>query len=387
MPKLKINIIGGGPAGLYFAILAKRHDPAREVAVFERNAADDTFGWGIVFSDQTFAYLSESDPQSCQQIIESCVIWDNVDIVHRGERVTIRGNRFSGVGRLKFLQILQERARALGVRLNFEAPVDEDEIERYRDCDLLVGADGVNSVVRRSYQKHFAPALDARRNRYIWLGTPRLFEGLTLTFRESEAGHFIAHSYKFDAATSTFIVECSERTWERAGFAAMSEAETCRYLEAVFAADIGSQPLHAKNYARWINFVLVRNRRWFHENIVLIGDSLHTAHFSIGSGTKLALEDAIALAGSLSSQERIETALAEFERERRPVVESLQEAAMSSLHLFESIAEDEAGEWHLSPLEFAYKLMTRSGRITYEKLKRRDPEFIAAYEKVLSAEC
>jgi anthraniloyl-CoA monooxygenase len=371
----KINIIGGGPAGLYFAILMKRLNPAHEIAVIERDAPGDTFGWGIVFSDQTFSYLNDGDPQSCREIIDHCQIWDNVDIVHRGEKVTIRGNRFSGIGRLAFLQILQARCREFGVELRFQTPVTE--VEAYRDCDLLVGADGVSSVVRRAYEAHFAPSLDVRRNKYIWLGTPALFHGLTLTFRENEAGHFIAHSYKFNETTSTFIVECGEATWESAGFSAMNEAETSAYLQEVFRDDLHGQELLAKNYVRWINFVLVRNREWSWENVALIGDSLHTAHFSIGSGTKLALEDAIALARSFAAEEQVAPALASFERTRRPVVESLQDAAFSSLRLLENIGD----EWHLNPYEFAYKLMTRSGRVTYEKLKERDPAFIAAYDE------
>jgi anthraniloyl-CoA monooxygenase len=367
-------VIGGGPAGLYFAILMKRQDPSREIVVCERDGPNDTFGWGIVFSDQTFSYLEESDQPSFQQIIDACEIWDNVDVVHKGERVTIRGNRFSGIGRLKFLSILRERCRELGVDLRFHACVVD--VEPYRDCDLMVGADGANSAVRRAYQDFFKPSIDVRKNKYIWLGTNQLFHGLTLTFRENEAGHFIAHSYKFDRAYSTFIVECDEGAWQDAEFDKKNEAETCEYLQRVFKDDLDDHELLTNNFVRWVNFPLVRNQRWSHENIVLLGDALHTAHFSIGSGTKLALEDSIALAKCFSEQADVTNALREFERTRRPVVEALQDAAFSSLLTLENIAED----WELEPLPFAYKLMTRSGRITHEKLKKRDPEFVAAYD-------
>jgi anthraniloyl-CoA monooxygenase len=370
----RINVIGGGPAGLYFAILMKRGDPSREIIVVERDGPDDTFGWGIVFSDQTFSYLEESDRPSFQQIISACEIWDNVDVVHKGEQVTIRGNRFSGIGRLKFLGILRERCRELGVDLRFHTNVSD--VESYRDCDLMVGADGANSFVRRAYQDFFKPSIDVRKNKYIWLGTNQLFHGLTLTFHEDEAGRFIAHSYKFDKSTSTFIVECDEATWRNAGFDMKNEAETCEYLRRVFEDDLGGHELLTNNFVRWINFPLVRNRNWSHENVVLLGDALHTAHFSIGSGTKLALEDSIALAKCFAEHSDVATALREFERTRRPVVEGLQDAAFSSLLMLENIVED----WSLDPLPFAYKMMTRSGRVTHEKLKKRDPEFVAAYD-------
>ncbi len=371
---MKINIIGGGPAGLYFSILMKSRNPSHDIRIVERDSPDDTFGWGIVFSDQTFSYLEENDRTSFEQIVAHCEIWENVDIVHKGEKVTIRGNRFSGIGRLQFLNILRARCRELGVDLRFH--VNVTDVDQYRDCDLLVGADGANSAVRREYQDFFQPSVDVRRNKYIWLGTDQLFHGLTLTFRENEAGHFIAHSYKFNQTTSTFIVECSEETWRKAGFDRKSEAETCSYLQQVFAADLDGHPPLANNFVRWINFPLVRNAGWYHENTVLLGDALHTAHFSIGSGTKLALEDAIALANSFVEHPDVPAALPAFERARKPIVEALQDAAFSSLLMLENIRDD----WHLDPLPFAYKMMTRSGRITHEKLKKRDPEFVADYE-------
>ncbi|HEY0101392.1 MAG TPA: FAD-dependent monooxygenase [Pyrinomonadaceae bacterium] len=375
---MKIVIIGGGPAGLYFALLMKKHEPSYEITVLERNAPDDTFGWGVVFSDKTLSYLRDTDEETYREITRSFATWDNVDVVHRDERVTIRGNKFSGIARIKLLNILQARCRALGVELRFRAEVGN--LEEFSGCDLIVGADGVNSTVRERYRDSFEPSLGVRHNKYIWYGTHQLFHGLTLTFRESAAGVFAAHSYKFDPQTSTFIVECDAETWAGAKFAEMTEAETRAYLEAVFARDLGGHALLSNN-SKWINFLLVKNRHWQHENVVLLGDALHTAHFSIGSGTKLALEDAIALYRCLAANSNVRGALAEFERVRKPVIEEYQQAAYESLVWFEHARD----YMHLAPLPFAYSLMTRSKKIDYENLKRRDPAFIEAYEAAIKS--
>ena len=370
---MHINIVGGGPAGLYFAILMKKADPSRRVVVYERNAPDATFGWGVVFSDKTLSYLRDNDEPTYHAITESFATWDNVDVVHRGEKITVRGNKFSGIARIKLLNILQARCEELGVDLRFHTEV-ADPIQ-LADADLLVGADGVNSLVRSRFEGVFHPSLDVRSNRYVWYGTEQLFHGLTLTFRENGAGVFAAHSYKFNDRLSTFIVECDPETWENAGFADRSDESTRAYLEGVFADDLGSHALLSNN-SKWINFVFVKNRRWHHENVVLLGDALHTAHFSIGSGTKLALEDAIALARAFAETASVPEALDAFERARRPIVEDLQDAAEESMEWFEH-ARDYV---HLDPMRFAYSLMTRSKRIDYENLKRRDPAFISAYE-------
>jgi anthraniloyl-CoA monooxygenase len=371
---MRIAIAGGGPAGLYFAILMKQQDPSHHITVFERDGPDDTFGWGIVFSDQTFSYLAERDAPSCHAILGACQIWDNVDVVYRGQTISIGGNRFSGISRLTFLKILRRRCEALGVEVNYRTTVGS--VDELGDAQLRVGAPGANSTIRRELADRFRPSLDVGTNKYIWLGTSRLFHGLTLTFRESPAGVFAAHSYKFDPARSTFIVECAEEVWRRTGLDRASDEETCAILARVFAEDLQGAPLLSNNFIRWINFVLVRNARWHDGRTVLLGDALHTAHFSIGSGTRLGLEDAIALADCLARWDRVEDALDEFERTRKPLIEDYQAAALDSLLWFEHMAD----YMRLEPMEFAYTLMTRSRKITYEKLKARDPGFIAAYD-------
>jgi anthraniloyl-CoA monooxygenase len=375
---MKINVIGGGPAGLYFALLMKKQNSAHEITLMERNAPDDTFGWGVVFSDKTLSYLKETDEESYEAITASFEMWDNVDVMHRGQKITIRGNRFSGIARIKLLQILQNRCRQLKVNLSFRTEIsDIDELAA--NCDLLVGADGINSTVRQRYREFFEPRLSVGKNKYIWYGTNQLFHGLTLTFREREAGVFAAHSYKFNKTTSTFIVECDAKTWARAGFEKMSDEETRQYLVEVFRDDLGGRKLLSNN-SKWINFINVRNEHWSHDNVVLLGDALHTAHFSIGSGTKLALEDSIALYKCFQSSADVRAALREFERLRKPIIEEYQEAAHESLIWFEN-----AGNYmHLDPLPFAYSLMTRSKKINYENLKKRDPQFIADYERAMS---
>jgi anthraniloyl-CoA monooxygenase len=371
---MNINIIGGGPAGLYFAILMKKADPSHQIHVYERNGPDDTFGWGVVFSGKTLANLKAADNESHQEITKTFEAWDNVDVVHGDSKVSIHGNSFSGIARLALLKILQRRAEDLGVGLSFRTEIDDVESLR-TSCDLLVGADGVNSTVRQLYAQHFTPHLDVRPNRYIWYGTNQLFHGLTLTFREHEAGVFAAHSYKFNQTTSTFIVECDPETWTTAGFAEMDDSETRAFLGRVFAPDLNGQPLLSNN-SKWINFLLVKNSRWVCDNLVLLGDALHTAHFSIGSGTKLALEDSIALTNCFKTESTVEEALAQFEVSRRPVIEAYQAAARDSMVWFEN-AKD---YMHLNAVNLAFTLMTRSGRVTYEDLKRRDPNFIHQYE-------
>jgi len=372
---MNINIIGGGPAGLYFAILMKKSDADHQIKVYERNGPDDTFGWGVVFSGKTLANLRAADEESHAVITRHFEAWDNVDVVHGSEKISIHGNSFSGIARLQLLKILQHRAEQLGVEIQFRSEIVDFEALRNKS-DLMVAADGVNSGVRTRYAAELQPQLDVRSHRYIWYGTNQLFHGLTLTFRENEPGVFAAHSYKFNQTTSTFIVECDPETWERAQFATKSDEETRNYLAAVFERDLGGHQLLSNN-SKWINFVLVKNAKWFFENLVLLGDALHTAHFSIGSGTKLAMEDAIALAESFRVRVDVTQALAEFTAVRRPVIEDYQAAAYESMVWFENAAKYVG----LNPIDLAFSVMTRSGRVSYEDLKQRDPIFIAKYDQ------
>lgn len=371
---MKINIIGGGPAGMYFAILMKKADPAHKINVYERNGPDDTFGWGVVFSGKTLTNLRAADEESHAEITRAFAAWDNVEVVHRNDKISIHGNSFSGIGRLQLLKILQRRCEQLGIDVLFRTEVPDVDSLR-SSCDLLLAADGVNSTTRKQYSKHFLPSLDVRPNRYIWYGTNKLFHGLTLTLRENEAGVFAAHSYKFNQTTSTFIIECDHETWDNAGFSGMSDDETRVYLEKVFAKDLDGQAL-LSNKSNWINFLFVKNEKWFFENVVMVGDALHTAHFSIGSGTKLALEDAISLFECFRRTETVDAALREFELTRKAVIEEYQAAAYESMVWFENARQF----MNLSPIELAYALMMRSGRVSYEDLKRRDPKFIVRYE-------
>ena len=372
---MNINIIGGGPAGLYFAILMKKADPGRRIRIYERNGPDDTFGWGVVFSGKTLANLRAADAESHAEITKQFEAWDNVDVVHRDDKISIHGNSFSGIARLQLLKILQRRAEELAVEISFRTEINDVEALR-SECDLLVAADGVNSTVRLQYLEQLKPQLDLRAHRYIWYGTNQLFHGLTLTFRQNPAGTFAAHSYKFNKQTSTFIVECDPETWKSAGFDRMSDADTRAYLGEVFAEDLKGHPLLSNN-SKWIQFLLVKNENWFFENLVLLGDALHTAHFSIGSGTKLAMEDAIALAESFQQKSSVREALAHFSETRRPVIEEYQSAAFESMLWFEQVRN----YVHLSPMDLAFSVMTRSGRVTYEDLKKRDPEFIRRFDE------
>lgn len=371
---MKITIVGGGPAGLWFALLMKKRDPTLAVTLLERNAADNTFGFGVVFSRKTTELLRACDDELFRRAEGVITTWDHVDIVRDGVRTTIGGNHFAGVARLEWNRLLQERCRELGVDLRFGCNVPDPRALQ-SSCDLLVGADGIGSVVRETWKAPFDPTIDARRNRYIWLATPHLFQGLTLTFRNTADGLFMAHSYKFSRAQSTFIVECGAAPWRAAGFDVLEESATLTRLAELFADDLHGAPLIG-NRSKWIQFLLVKNRRWVHENVVLLGDSAHTAHFSIGSGTKLAMEDSIALAQSCARHPRIADALADFERTRKPLVDDYQEAAFASTLWFEEAAQ----KMGLAEVPFAADCMFRSGKIDLDNLRRRDPAFAARYE-------
>ncbi len=371
---MRIRIIGGGPAGLYLAILMKKQDPTREITLYERNAPDDTFGWGVVFSDRTQSQLRDADAESHRAITETFATWDDIDVHFRGEVYRSTGHGFCGLSRKRMLLILQDRARELGVTLEFRH--DVVDVEALRDCDLLVAADGINSRVRALYEGAFRPTLDVRPNRYTWLGTHQQLGAFTFSLREDGAGLWIVHAYQFEPETSTFIVETDPETFARSGLREDDEAGTIAYCEGLFSDELGGHALLA-NRSQWIQFRTVKNARWRHENVVLIGDAAHTAHFSIGSGTKLAMEDAIALAASFRSTVDVDAALDAYERERRPAVESLQRAAQSSLEWFENARR----HVRLPPERMVFSMMTRSLRVTYDNLAMRDPAYVESVDR------
>jgi len=367
---MKIVCVGGGPAGLYLSILLKKADPRHEITVIERNAPDQTFGWGVVFSDETLGNLLEADPESHEEIVRSFAHWDAIDVHFKGQVLRSTGHGFSGIARKQLLRILQRRAASLGVELRFNTEVED--LSPFAGHDLIVGCDGIRSRVRAAHADVFRPNLDFRKNRYIWLGTHKRFDAFTFIFEENEHGLFQVHAYRFDAETSTFIVECDETSWRNAGLDRMRPEEGAKYLERVFAKWLDGNPL-LLNQSSWINFVTVRNERWRAGNVVLIGDAAHTAHFSIGSGTKLAIEDAILLADALRRHPAsVEKALEVYEEERRPMVARLQKAAQDSLDWFENTRRHVQHE----PERFVFSLMTRSKRIGWENLGVRDPELV-----------
>jgi anthraniloyl-CoA monooxygenase len=369
---VRIVSVGGGAAGLYLAILMKKADAAHRIAVLERNRPDDTFGFGVVFSDATLENFAAADPETHADIVRSFAHWDDIDVHYGGQVLTSTGHGFAGMSRQLLLDILQRRAAALGVELRFQSEVGEADLAALADADLVVGADGVNSLVRAQLAEHFEPCIDWRPNRFVWLGTTCPFAAFTFIFKEDRHGLWRAHAYRYDATHSTFILETTEATWRRAGLDAASEDETLAFGEGLFSAELKGHPL-LKNRSLWRSFPTVRNARWHHGNVVLVGDAAHTAHFSIGSGTKLAMEDAIALVDALHRHRDVSTALAAYERERRPQVESTQRAAQVSLQWFE---ETERYHGRLEPIQFAFSLLTRSLRVTHENFKQRDPKLV-----------
>ena len=378
---MKVACIGGGPAGLYFAISMKLRDPAHEVRVVERNRPDDTFGWGVVFSDQTLENLRVNDPVSAATIEAGFAHWDDIDVFFKGEKITSGGHGFVGIGRKRLLNILQARARALGVVLDFESEVGAADLSRYEDCDLIVAADGINSRIRERFAEAFEPDVELRENKYIWLGTDQTFEAFTFIFDETEHGWIWVHAYQFDAGTSTFIVECGPETWAGLGFDAMTTEETVAWCEARFAPYLDGHRLmsnaaHLRGSA-WLNFPRVSCGKWHHGKVVLMGDAAHSAHFSIGSGTKLALEDAIDLARLLHEKPSLEAALADYQEVRRVEVLKLQSAARNSTEWFEAVPRYVRHD----PVQFAYALLTRSQRVSHENLRLRDPDWLARAEK------
>jgi anthraniloyl-CoA monooxygenase len=365
---MKILILGGGPAGLYCGLLIKKAYPHYEITIIERNPADVTYGWGVVFSDRTLASFQRADYKTYEQITDRFVIWDAIDILYRGETIRCGGHIIASIARKTLLNILQRRCAELGITLHFGQEIHT--LSELPEHDLLIGADGINSLVRRSYAEALKPAIKSGRARYIWLGAHKVLDAFTFIFRENEHGLFQVHAYPSSGSTSTFIVECDESSWLRAGLDKASEEESLRYCEQLFANELSGAPLLSNN-SRWINFPTLTTQHWHHQRTVLLGDAVHTAHFSIGSGTKLAMEDAIALARALEQHTDLEMALNEYELERKPVVETFQQAARESQAYFETIKR----YLGLEPMQFAFQLLTRSGRISYNDLRLRDVHF------------
>jgi len=386
---MKIAVVGGGPGGLYFAALAKQLNPAHDITVWERNAPDDTFGFGVVFSDETLGGIDNADTEFAAAMAQRFARWTDIDIHYRGKSFTVGGQGFAAMSRKELLALLQARVRSLGITVRYttQAP-DADKLRgRY---DLVVAADGLNSRVRAQYAYVFHPDLDQRHSKYMWLGTDRVFEAFQFFVKQTEWGTMQVHGYPYSDAGSTFIVEMHEDVWRRAGFDATEGTEfppgtsdeyALRRLRELFAGELARHQLFANN-SKWLNFTTVRNERWHHGNLVLVGDAAHTAHFSIGSGTKLAMEDSLALAACLHEHPDVETALAAYEAERRPVVESTQRAAQASLEWFENIGMYTRNE----PEQFCFNLLTRSRRITYDNLRERDPEFAAHVNAAFGAQ-
>ncbi|MGQ0669946.1 MAG: oxidoreductase [Actinomycetota bacterium] len=367
---MRIEVVGGGPAGLYFALLAKKANPDHEIAVHERNAPDATFGWGVVFSEETLGSFRDADHETWTEITDTFARWGAIDIHYGGDVVRARGQSFSGIARKRLLQILQRRCRDVGVELAFNAEVPN--LSAFAGADLVVGADGVNSTVRRLMADRFRPKELVHRTKFVWFGTDLVFRAFTFIFRETEHGMFQGHAYPFDADLSTFVVECREDAWRQAGLEGAGEEESIAFCQELFAPELAGHKL-LSNRSLWISFVTLRCEAWHHGNVALLGDAAHTAHFTIGSGTKLAMEDAIALARALERHPKnLETALTNYEMERQPAVERLQQAALESAAYFENVGRY-AG---FTPVQFAVNLLTRSGRISYANLTQRDPELV-----------
>ncbi len=370
---MRTAVIGGGPAGLYFALLAKKANPDHQVAVVERNPPDATFGWGVVFSEETLGALRDADYETYTEISNSFARWSAIDIHYRGTSIRSRGHVFTGISRKVLLNILQRRCRELDVQLSFRQEVDD--LAEFAGADLIVGADGVNGLVRRLHAEAFKPALAVHPTKYIWFGVNLALDAFTFIFRQNQDGLFQVHAYPFDAHTSTFIVECPESAWRRAQLDTAGEADSIAYCEELFGEELDGRHL-LSNRSVWINFVTLRSESWHHGNVVLLGDAAHTAHFSIGSGTKLAMEDAIALVDALRRHRDLKAALTDYEMERQPVVERFQEAALESSTYFENVSRYAAFE----PIQFAFNLLTRSRRISHVNLSVRDPDLVRAVD-------
>ncbi len=370
---MRVAVLGAGPAGLYVSYLLKRRHPGWEVRVHEQNSPDATFGFGVVFSDRALEFLNDDDPETYRAIAPMLESWRDITLVHREERIAIDGVGFAAIGRLKLLKLLQSRAKAAGVELMHEHVIRD--LAELSDADLIVGADGVNSMVRRTFEKELGAHADQLTNRFAWFGTKQPFATLTQTFRKTERGFFNAHHYRYEPGMSTFIVETDECAFGASGFDKMSEKQTIEVCEEIFKDTLEGERLISNN-SIWRRFPVIRCSKWAHKNSVIIGDAAHTAHFSIGSGTRLAMEDAIALDRALADEANVGSALEQYEIGRRPVLDKIVSGARASALWYENF-RDKMG---LAPLDFAMSYITRSGRIEPEKLRKLSPVFVAKYE-------
>ena len=372
---MKINIIGGGPAGLYFALLAKKHDPSHQIRIHEQNAEDATYGWGVVFSDIGLAFLKDADADFYEEFIAHHERCDYMEVVHQGTHVQVHGNHFSRTSRIDMLRVMQQACKRAGIEIEYGRRI-EDAGALAAQCDLLVAADGGNSAVRTQMAEHFRPSFVKRRNKFAWYGTHQRFHPVSLIFRETEHGVFIAHSYQYSPELSTFLIEVDPDTWQRAGLDKASEDESRRFCADVFRAELGSNEL-LTNRSLWFEANIVSNENWYHGNIVLLGDALRTVHFSLGSGTRMAMQDAIALHnGVVAHPGDLPAALAAFRTARSASSSSFQQSASRSLDWYENVA----GKMHLDPVSFAYDYMRRTGKVSHEDLQQRDPLFTRAHE-------
>ncbi len=379
---MNILCLGGGPAGLYFGLSMKLRHPEHQITILERNRANDTFGWGVVLSDETMQHMRSNDPQSAGAIYQEFAHWDDVEVIIGGEHHRSGGHGFSGIGRLRLLTLLQKRCHELGVDVRFETEYEVEQVPAWQqEYDLVVAADGLNSKVRNHFTEKFQPEIDSRKNKFVWLGVHKQFDAFNFIFEKTEWGWFWAHAYKFDATTSTFIVECAPETWAAAGFETMEKEDGVALCQEIFKEHLDGQPLldnasHLRGSAIWLNFPRVTCEHWYQDNLVLMGDAAHTAHFSIGSGTKLAIEDAINLADQLNSDTTLPAALARYQSERALEVLKITNSARNSTEWF----EDVENYMHLTPLQFTYSLLTRSQRVSHENLRLRDAKWLAEVE-------
>ena len=377
---MKINIIGGGPAGLYFSILVKKLRPEADIQVYERNRPDDTFGFGVVFSDETLGNFRDADPESYQSIIRNFAYWDEIDTYYGGTMLRSTGHGFCGMSRLLLLQLLQQRAEALGVQISYETDISDPDA--YRDCDLMLAADGVNSLIRDKYAQSFLPDVEMKQNKFIWLGSAAPLDAFTFIFKENQHGPWIVHAYRFRDEVATWIIETTPEAFAAAGLENATEEESVAYLQDVFADELKGYPL-LTNRSIWRNFPAIHCESWVHENVVILGDAAHTAHFSIGSGTKLAMEDAIALKDALVQNNwSVPEALTAYDHDRREEVGKIQHAANVSLAWFENVPR----YMEMAPEQFKFSMMSRSKQVTFENLRMRDPELIEKVTAWFAAE-